>query len=336
MAVVIVNVSSVSVGELELRTRNESAGHAVLLLNDQGTSPLVPEDEFGGLGACGDLHTLGRPIQHETVHSLDLPRGDHGSGFQSFDYDLACGVGVEGAIARADRCAAAVYNFEGHASQRFVGGSRDVLADRQGHGGVILEGEIIAAASIAAAACVSGTAAAHRVGAVFDNDCLGSGVQNIAGRHFCLGDYHSAAGNEARHNDSPILAGGIAAQHSAAAVLDSEFRTGNGLAGDGVQLGQRQAAQGFIQEGEGLGVQGVHGDSLGLGALVNDVAGGSLDFLSHYGSGDAIDANFAFVIGGVEAVAAEMPVVIIHIAAVGVGELELSTSDQSAGHAVFL
>ena len=336
MAVVIVNVSAVSVGELELCAGNESAGHAVLLLNDQGTSPLVPEDEFGGLGACGDLHTLGRAVQHETFHSLDLPCGDHGSGFQPFNHDLACGIGVEGAIAGADRRAAAVYNFEGHASQRLIGGPLDVLVDRQGHGGVILEGEIIAAASIAAAACVSGTAAAHRVGAVFDDDRLGSGVKNISGRHFCLGDYHSAAGNEARHNDSPILAGGIAAQHSPVAVLDRELSAGNRLPGDRIQLGQRQAAQGFIQEGEGLGVQRVHGDSLGLGALVNDVAGGSLDFLSHYGSGDAIDANLALVIGGVEAVAAEMPVVIIHIAAIGVGELELSAGDQSAGHAVFL
>ena len=52
--------------------------------------------------------------------------------------------------------------------------------------------------------------------------------------------------------------------------------TGNGLSGDGVQLGQRQAAQGFIQEGEGLGVQEVHGDRLGLaddGTYYTDKAG---------------------------------------------------------------
>ena len=40
--------------------------------------------------------------------------------------------------------------------------------------------------------------------------------------------------------------------------------------------GQGQAAQGFIQEGERLGVHGVHGDRLGLGTLVDDVAGGGL------------------------------------------------------------
>ena len=49
--------------------------------------------------------------------------------------------------------------------------------------------------------------------------------------------------------------------------------------------------------------------------------GSRLGFLDHYGSGDAIDADFTFVIGGVETVAAEMPVVIVNVAAVGVGGL---------------
>ena len=38
----------------------------------------------------------------------------------------------------------------------------------------------------------------------------------------------------------------------------------------------------------------------------------------------------------VEAVAAQMAIVIVHIAAVGVGELELCACDQSACHTVFL
>ena len=66
---------------------------------------------------------------------------------------------------------------------------------------------------------------------------------------------------------------------------------------------------------------------MGLGALVNDVAGGGLDFLSHHGPGDAVDANLALVIGGVEAIAAQVAVVIVNVPTVGIGELELSAGN---------
>ena len=338
MPVVIINVAAVGVGELELRACDQSASHAVFLLDDQGTGPFVPKDKFGSLGTCGDLHALGSAVQHEAVHRLDLPRGDHGAGFQPFDHDLACVVGVEHTIAGADRRAGAVHYLKGHASQRLIGGPLDVLMDCEVYSGIVLKSQIVAAAGIAVGgpAHGPGAAAVHGVGAVFDSDRLGRGVENIAGRHLRLGHHHSAAGDEAGDRHRAVLAGGVAAQHSAVAVLDREFRTGNRLSGDRVQLGQGQTAQGFIQEGKGLRVQRIHRDRLGLGRLVDNIAGSRLGFLDHYGSGDAIDADFALVIGGVEAVAAQMTVVVINVAAVGVGDLELRAGDQSAVHAVFL
>ena len=338
MAVVIVNVSAVGVGELELRTGNESAGHTVFLLNDQGSGPLVPEGKFGGLGACGDLHTLRGPIQHKALRGLNFPCGEHGSGFQPLDHDLACGVGVEGAIAGADRRTAAVYNLKDHTSQRLVGGPLNVLVDREIHSGIILEGQIIAIAGIGAAAGIAscGPAAVHGVGAIFHDDGLGRSIQDIAIRHLGFRHDHCAAGNEAGDCHRAVLAGGIAAQKIAIAVLHREHRTRNRFPGNGVQLGQRQAAQGFVQEGEGLGVQGIHRDRLGLGTLVDDVAGSCLDLLGHHGAGDAADADLTLVIGGVETVAAQMPVVIVHVPAVGIRQLELRTGNESAGHTVFL
>ncbi len=129
--------------------------------------------------------------------------------------------------------------------------------DREIHGWVILKRQIIAAAVAAAdigtAAGVSsvgsGAAAVQGVGAVFDNDRLGCRVENIASRHLGFGHHHGAVGDEARHSDGPICPGGIAAQQVPIAVLHSEGRVGDGLAGDGVQLGQRQAAQGIVEEG---------------------------------------------------------------------------------------
>ena len=57
MAVVVINVPAVGVGELELRARDERAGHAVLLLDDQGTGALVPEGQLLRL-SCLDENVL--------------------------------------------------------------------------------------------------------------------------------------------------------------------------------------------------------------------------------------------------------------------------------------
>ena len=46
MAVVIVNVSAVGVGELELRARDECAAHTVFLLDDKRPGSLVPKREL--------------------------------------------------------------------------------------------------------------------------------------------------------------------------------------------------------------------------------------------------------------------------------------------------
>ena len=161
--------------------------------------------------------------------------GDGSPRLQVLHHDLSGGIGVKHAIAGANGRAAAVCDLEGHASQRFVGGPLNVFADREVHSGVIFESQVVAIAGMGATASISsrGSAAVHGIGAILHNDGFGHTVQHIAIRHLGFGHHHSAAGNKARHNDSPILAGGVAAQHSAVAVLYSELGAGNRFAGDG-------------------------------------------------------------------------------------------------------
>ena len=46
MAVVIIDVPAVGIGELELSAGNQCAGHGILFLDDQGARPLIPEREL--------------------------------------------------------------------------------------------------------------------------------------------------------------------------------------------------------------------------------------------------------------------------------------------------
>ena len=83
-------------------------------------------------------------------------------------------------------------------------------------------------------------------------------------------------------------------------------------------------------------VHGIDRYGLGLGALVNHIAGSRLDLFRHNSSHNTGNANLTFIVRGIEAVAAQVAVVGVHIAAVGIGQLELSAGDKIAGYAVFL
>ena len=81
----------------------------------------------------------------------------------------------------------------------------------------------------------------------------------------------------------------------------------------------------------------VHGiDRYGLGALVNHIAWSRLDLFRHNSSHNTGNANLTFIVRGIEAVAAQVAVVGVHVPAVGVGQLELRAGDKIAGYAVFL
>ena len=83
-------------------------------------------------------------------------------------------------------------------------------------------------------------------------------------------------------------------------------------------------------------VHGVDRDRLRLGALVNHIAGGWFDLFGNDSARHAGNPNFTFVIGGIEAVAAQMAVVVINVPTVGIRHLELCAGNKIAGYTVFL
>lgn len=231
--------------------------------------------------ASFDLNGLGRAVQDESIHGLDLSGGNGHAGLQTIQHNFARIVGVVRAIIRSDRLAAAVYHLKRNAWQGFVGGAVDELPDGKRGGGIIFEVQIVPAIAAGGSGCAAGisgtasrTAADDAVtSAVLHNDGFGRGIQHISIRDLGFNNYNCAARNKAGDRYRPILTGGVLAQDIAIPVLDGELRAGNRFSGDGIPLRQREAAQGFIVKYQSLGVCGIYLDCLDLCGGVNDIAG---------------------------------------------------------------
>ena len=126
MAVVVVNVPTVGVGQLELRAGDKSAGHAVFLLNHQRTGLGVPKGELLHTSAL-DFDVLGRTVQDIAFHGLDLSGNHRGSGLNTLQDDFTGFVREIHPIVRADSGTGAVHHLEAHAAQRLVFGSLNEL-----------------------------------------------------------------------------------------------------------------------------------------------------------------------------------------------------------------
>ena len=197
--------------------------------------------------------------------------------------------------------------------------------DGQRHFGIILEGQIISAGvtstgAAAGAASAGGTASAGPAvpGAIFHDNGLGRRVQDITVRDAGFGNHHRGIGNEARHHDSPVLPGDIAAQHIAVAVFDGELGIGHRLTRDGIQLRQGQAAHGVVVEAEGLGVLGVDHHGLALVIGTHDVAIRAFFLRNHQGPDDIGDLDLPIGIREVDTVGGQLAALGVHYAPVGV------------------
>ena len=336
----VVHIPAPGVGQLKFHTGQRFAGGLVQLADDKLPGPLVPEGEGGSALTRFDLHGFRGAVQHEALHRLDLLGGDGAAGFQPLNDDLALGIGVEGAIAGADRGAIPIHHFEAHTGQRLVGGALNVLMNGQGLLRVILKSQVVAIAGAAAggSARIGHGAGAARQGvrAIFHDNGFGLSVQHIAAGHADLGNHHSASGDEAGNGGGAILPGSAAGQHVPISILHHKRGIGHRLTRDGIQLGDGQGGQRFIEEGKRLRVLRVDGDGLCLRTGIHDVAGGRFEFLGDNGAHQAGNADFSLIISGIEAVAGQMPVVSVHKSTVGVGKLELRAGNQRAAHAVLL
>jgi len=235
---------------------------------------------------------------------------------------------------------------------RLVGGVH--LDQLQATDGVVLKVKLVAAASLGAgsrsadipalagacadpgAAADAASGAGQGVGTVFYDDGLRGGIQYISVRDLIFRHHYGGAGNEAGDGHGPIRSSGISTDQVPVAVLHRENRVGNRLPVSGVHLFQCQAAQGFVEEGDRLRVLRVDSDGLGLRGRVDHIAGGRFYLFCHYGTGNAGDADLTLIVGGVEAIGGQVPVVVIHKAAVGIGELELRAGDGFAGHLILI
>ena len=202
---------------------------------------------------------------------------------------------------------------------------------------IVFKDQIIAAAntgSVIVAADRSGAASAQRIAAVLNDDGLGRSIKDVSTGNLAFRHDYGTAGNESGYSHSAIRSCGIAAQNISVPVLHGKFRIGDWLSGHRIQFFQRQTAQRLIEENEGLRILWIDRDGLGLGTLVDNIARSCLDLLCDDGTRHTGDTDFSFIVRSVEAIAAQVAVVIIYKTTIGVGELELCPGDQSTGYTV--
>ena len=177
-------------------------------------------------------------------------------------------------------------------------------------------------------------------GSLLDKDGLRRGVQHIAAGSSGLlgGDGH--AGGQVGDNDAPVFIGDILAiirsHNRAGAVGDEEGHPLDGVGSAVHILLDGQRLLGRIVKGEGLRVCRVDGDNLRPGGLVNGVAGNRPGFSGHDSAGHAGNADFSVGIGGIETVAGQMAVGVVHIAAASVGQFKFHACQWLLGDGIQL
>ena len=93
---------------------------------------------------------------------------------------------------------------------------------------------------------------------------------------------------------------------------------------------------GSVVEGEGLRVLRAHFHRLRPGGLVNGVAGNRPGFLDHDSTHHAGNSDFSVGIGGIQAIAGQVAVGGVHIAAASIGQLKFHTGQRLLGDGIQL
>ena len=339
MAVVVVQIAAIRIGDLELHPCQWLIRLLVQLSDHDGSLLFIEETQ----GLCVpdlDLNGFGRGVENEPLQCPDLLGNNGNARLQALNHNAAIFIGHKLAVRVAYHLAIGFRNQESHPLQR-SGGASDVLLNNEAGLRIVFKDQIISVTGTAAntgaavvpASC-SGTTNAQRIAAILNDDGLGGGVEDITAGDFAFRHNHRAAGNEPGHGHSAVLASGIAAQHIAVSVLHGEFCIGDRFSGHRIHFLQCQTAQRLIEKHEGLCVFRINGDSLGLGALIDDIARSCLYLLYDDGAGHAGDANFPFIVRGIEAVAAGQALVVRQQLTIGIDDLELCASQGQFCHAV--
>ena len=119
MAVGIVHISALGVGQLKLHISQRSLGDLVQLADDDGPGAFV--DKAEGLPLAGlDLDALGGGVQQDALGDLDLLGGDGSSRLQIGYDDAPILAGDVLAVIGSDNRTCRVCNQESHALQRLI------------------------------------------------------------------------------------------------------------------------------------------------------------------------------------------------------------------------
>ena len=139
VAVVIIQIGTVRIGDLELHPGQGFAGELIQFFDHDGPLHFVVEAEVLHLPGL-NLDGFGRGVQHSPLHRLDLLGGDGGTGLQPLQDDAARLVRHELAVAVSNDGPGAVGDKEGHA---FDGGGSalNVFFDHQRRAGGVVEGQ---------------------------------------------------------------------------------------------------------------------------------------------------------------------------------------------------
>ena len=323
MPVCVVHILAGGVAQFELHFGQRLGSQLIQFPNHEIPGCLVDKAEGLPTDAALDLNALGGRVQHYAVRDLDLPGGDGDARLQIRDHNAAIFIGDVLAIVGADHCAAGIGYQESDPLEGLIPGLRlQILLDGEGGLGDILHDYVISSAGGPAAAGAGDRAA---VAAVADRDDTGRGIEDIIGGHSGFHHHNSGVGNQACHRYSSILAGSVAAQNIAIAVPQCELGVGHGLSSNRILFRERQGAERLVIPHQSLRIRWIHCDTLDAGGLVDDVGGERLDLFDYHRSHHG-DTNLPIGIGGVQALAGQVAMSVVHIAALGIGQFKFDVA----------
>ena len=262
----------------EGRVRQRLMGHAVALLDDEGTLGGILNDDGLGIAVGPDDHVGHGAVDDVPVRGLDF-RDDIGPGLQVGDVDLAVGVGGKDTVLRqraiADNAVQAHLTASGCGQAELSAGEGLTR-----HAVALLDDEL--------ALGLVGKGQGDRF-ASLDDDGLGLGVDDKAVRSLRFRDDYALAGLQVVDEDFTIGVRGVDAvalpDEGAVGVRHFELSARQRHAGvDGADLLDEQVAVRGVVEFHGDDVLVLAGDVHRLGGGDDVVAVGRLDFLYDVGA----------------------------------------------------
>ena len=295
MAVGVIHIAAVRVGDLEFHAAQRLAAHTIFLLNDKRSLLFVIKAQ--GLDfALFDENALGGAIQDVALDSLHFTGGHGRTGFQISNGDLTCFVRYILAVAPTYHSAGTVRYQEPDTFQRFVVCTLDKLLDDQGRAGGVIERKCLGVVGIHD----------HSLG-------LRRGIDGVAGDGSHLG--HDQRTYDAIDGDFAVLIGIVETIAADPAILvrhiftrrscDLKSHAFQRLAVQRVLLQDDQRTGFGVFHDHGLGVAVLSNDYIGR-SRIHDIAIRSLDLVDNVSAGGQIgDADLTLRIGGEDTILRE-------------------------------